>query len=72
MPTFKISSNSALFGRKSNWIDFNAGELINGIGFDILADELQNKLISVLNGEKTKNELNNYRDISVFKDGVIM
>ena len=72
VPTIKISSNSALFERKSNWIDFNAGELINGIGFDVLADELQNKLLAVLNGEKTKNELNNYRDISVFKDGVIM
>lgn len=72
VPTIKISSNSTLFERKGNWIDFNAGELIDGTDFNVLADELQNKLIAVLNGEKTKNELNNYRDISVFKDGVIM
>lgn len=72
VPTIKISSNSALYKRKCNWIDFNAGEIVNGEDITILADELQNKLINVLNGEKTKNELNNYRDISVFKDGVIM
>lgn len=72
VPTVKISSNSALFNKKSNWIDFNAGEIVNGENIDYLADMLQNKLLSVLNGEKTKNEINNYRDISVFKDGVIM
>ncbi|WP_288527792.1 UxaA family hydrolase [uncultured Eubacterium sp.] len=72
VPTIKISSNSILFNKKRNWIDFNAGELINGISIDALADELQDKLMDILNGEKTKNELNNYRDISIFKDGVIM
>lgn len=72
VPTIKISSNTALYNKKRNWIDFNAGEIVDGKDVNLLADELQSLLFDVLNGQKTRNELNNYRDISVFKDGVIM
>lgn len=72
VPTIKISSNTALYNKKRNWIDFNAGEIVDGKDINLLADELQALLLDVLNGQKTRNELNNYRDISVFKDGVIM
>jgi len=30
VPTMKISTNTALYLKKRNWIDFNAGELLNG------------------------------------------
>lgn len=72
VPTIKISSNTALYNKKRNWIDFNAGEIVDGKDINFLANELQSLLFDVLNGHKTRNELNNYRDISVFKDGVIM
>lgn len=71
-PTVKISSNTGLAGRKSGWIDFNAGELINGADADALADELLDFILSIASGKKTKNEINGYREISIFKDGVIM
>ena len=72
VPTVKISSNSSLYRRKSNWIDFNAGELINNRDFENITEEILNLVIEVASGKKTKNEINSYRDISIFKDGVIM
>ena len=72
VPTIKISSNTALSERKPNWIDFNAGELINSGDFDKTSNELLSLIIETANGKKTKNELNEIRDISIFKDGVIL
>ena len=72
VPTVKISSNTPLFDRKKNWIDFNAGEIINGKSPDELSDKLFDHIISVANGEKTKNEQNGCRDIAIFKSGVTL
>ena len=72
VPTLKISSNSALYERKQNWIDFNAGGLIENADFDSLSNDLLNLIIQIANGKKTKNEINEIRDISIFKDGVIL
>lgn len=55
-----------------NWIDFNAGALIEGKMFDELTKDLLNLIINTAGGQETKNEINGYRDISIFKDGVIM
>ena len=72
VPTLKISSNTGLCNRKQNWIDFNAGELIENPDFDKLSDELLELIIEIANGKQTKNEINAIRDISIFKDGVIL
>lgn len=73
VPTLKISTNSDLAKRKANWIDFDAGKLLDGASFDELTDELIEKIIRIANGEeKTKNELNGYREIAIFKDGVTL
>lgn len=72
VPTIKISSNSNLFEKKKNWIDFNAGAIIGGKSFDDLTDGLLKLIIDTAEGSKTKNEINGYKDISIFKDGVIM
>lgn len=72
VPTIKISSNSRLAKRKSNWIDFNAGELIESNDFENMTEEIFKLLIDIASGRQTKNEQNGYRDISIFKDGVIM
>ena len=72
VPTIKISSNTNLFERKPNWIDFNAGELINNPDFNKFSDELLNLIVLTANGKKTKNEENGIKDISIFKDGVIL
>lgn len=72
VPTIKVASNSHLAKRKSNWIDFNAGELIKSNDFENMTEEIFKLLIDIASGRKTKNEQNGYRDISIFKDGVIM
>ena len=72
VPTIKVSSNSCLAKRKSNWIDFNAGELIENGDFENMTEEIFKLLIDIASGRQTKNEQNGYRDISIFKDGVIM
>ena len=72
VPTIKVASNSRLAKRKSNWIDFNAGELIESNDFENMTEEIFKLLIDIASGRKTKNEQNGYRDISIFKDGVIM
>lgn len=72
VPTIKVSSNSRLAKRKSNWIDFNAGELIESNDFENMTEEIFKLLIDIASGRQSKNEQNGYRDISIFKDGVIM
>ncbi len=69
VPTVKIATNSALAGRKPHWIDFNAGEILNGAE---LTDELFDYVAAVASGEETNNEKHGYREISIFKDGVVL
>ena len=72
VPTVKIATNTGLYKRKRNWVDFNAGELLQGVPMDKLSDDLFNYVLKVASGEKTLNEKNNYREISIFKDGVTL
>ena len=72
IPTMKISTNSTLATNKPNWIDFNAGQLVEGRPMkDVLTDFID-KIIRVANGEKARNEVNGYREISIFKNGVTL
>ncbi len=72
IPTMKISTNSGLYQRKPNWIDFNAGVLTEGIEMKDLVRQFIDKVIAVASGEKTRNEENGYREISIFKNGVTL
>lgn len=72
IPTMKISTNSNLFNNKPNWIDFNAGELVDGTDMKLLLRKFIDKIISIANGDKTCNEKNGYREISIFKNGVTL
>ena len=72
IPTMKVSTNSNLFARKPNWIDFNAGKLVEGTSMADLLREFIDKIIAVANGERTRNEENGYREISIFKNGVTL
>ena len=72
IPTMKVSTNSDLFRNKPNWIDFNAGELVDGTDMKTLLRKFVNKIIAVANGEQTCNEKNGYREISIFKNGVTL
>ena len=72
VPTMKISTNSQLFKSKQNWIDFNAGKLVEGIDMLTLRNDFIDKVITTANGEKVKNEMNGYREIAIFKNGVTL
>ena len=72
VPTMKISTNSHLFNSKQNWIDFNAGELMEGVDMLTLRNDFIDKVIATANGEKVKNEMNGYREIAIFKNGVTL
>ncbi|MBO5098876.1 MAG: altronate dehydratase [Clostridia bacterium] len=72
VPTVKVATNSRLAEKKSNWIDFNAGELLEGKSMEEMTEKLMDYVISVASGEKTKNEIHGYEEISIFKDGVTL
>jgi altronate hydrolase len=73
IPTVKISTNSELANRKKSWIDFNAGVLLENTSMEDLTDEFFNYILGVASGTiRTKNEINEYKEISIFKDGVTL
>ena len=73
VPTMKISTNSDLYRRKTNWIDFNAGQLVDGgKTMKDLVPEFIDKVLAVASGEKARNEINGYSEISIFKNGVTL
>ncbi|MDD5861506.1 MAG: altronate dehydratase family protein [Prevotella sp.] len=72
VPTMKISTNSQLYARKPNWIDFNAGQLVDGKDWDELLKAFTDKIIAVASGERARNEENGYREIAIFKNGVTL
>lgn len=73
VPTIKISSNSNIYKKKNNWIDFNAGKVLENIPIDNIVDELFEVVINVASGKmQTKNEKNGYKEISIFRDGIIL
>jgi altronate hydrolase len=72
-PTIKISTNSSLAERKPSWIDFDAGPIALGTStFETLSDRLFELVLEVASGERTKSEINGFREISIWKDGVTL
>ncbi|MCR5278952.1 MAG: altronate dehydratase family protein [Lachnospiraceae bacterium] len=72
VPTVKISSNTGLFERKANWIDFNAGELLESADRETLAARLYEYVIRVAGGEYVSAERAGYHDMAIFKQGVTL
>lgn len=72
IPTMKISTNSDLFNNKPQWIDFNAGTLLEGKPMEVVLQAFIDKIIAIANGERTHNEENDYREIAIFKNGVTL
>lgn len=72
VPTMKIATNPDLARHKQNWIDFSAGQLIEGKTMQQLLPEFIDKVLSVASGELVCNEENDYRGISIFKNGVTL
>ena len=73
VPTVKISSNTPLYENKKHWIDFNAGVVLDGVSLDQAGKDLFRFVLDVASGKiQTQNEIYGYKEISIFKDGVIL
>ncbi len=71
VPTLKIATNSELAAKKSNWIDFNAGAVLES-DFDSQLEKLIDLVVETANGKLAKNEINHTKEIAIFKTGVTL
>ena len=72
-PTMKLATNTPLAQKKANWIDFNAGVVADGARtLDEAAQDLMALVLEVASGKQTKAEEKGFREISIFKDGVVL
>ncbi len=72
VPTMKISTNSNLANKKSNWIDFNAGVLVEDKAMAETAQELFDYVVAVASGTKVCSEVAGFHDMAIFKQGVTL
>ncbi|MBB6218500.1 altronate hydrolase [Anaerosolibacter carboniphilus] len=72
VPTIKISSNSEIYYKKKNWIDFNAGILVEDKSMEEVLEEFIHYIVEVASGKLANNEKNEFREIAIFKTGVTL
>ena len=72
VPTVKIATNSALSDKKSNWIDFNAGVLVEGASMEEVAGQFYDYIIEVASGRNVVSELAGFHDMAIWKRGVTL
>ncbi|MBF6639348.1 altronate dehydratase [Rouxiella silvae] len=72
VPTIKLATNSELANKKPHWIDFDAGKLIHDTPMDQLLSEFVSLIVDIANGKPSKNELNDFRELAIFKSGVTL
>lgn len=72
VPTAKISTNSTLAANKPLWIDFNAGEIVDGKPVADVDSAFVDFVLSVASGTPVNNEKSGYTEIAIFKSGVTL
>ncbi len=72
VPTMKIASNSALAAFKADWIDFNAGQIVETKTMEEAAQDLFDFVLEIASGKKVKSETAGFHDIAIFKQGVTL
>ena len=72
VPTMKVATNPTLAKNKPSWVDFSAGQLVEGRTMQELVPEFIDKVLAVASGQLARNEENGYREISIFKNGVTL
>lgn len=72
-PTLKIASNSRLANAKANWIDFDAGRVFEKNNLDAVSLDLLAYIAEVASGrQQTQSEINDQREIAIWKNGVTL
>ena len=73
VPTLKISTNSNLARRKPQWIDFNAGALLDEASKGELLQKFITYILDVISGHKqTTAEIHGNAEIAIFKNDVTL
>lgn len=72
VPTVKISTNTDLAERKPQWIDFNAGVIVEDEPIEETCRRFIDFIIKVASGEFVNNEKKGYKEIAIFKTGVTL
>jgi len=72
VPTMKISTNSNLYNFKNNWIDFNAGTLLEGKSMEMVLKDFIDFIVETCNGKLLKHEETGFKEIAIFKTGVTL
>ncbi|HCJ98883.1 MAG TPA: altronate hydrolase [Serratia grimesii] len=72
VPTVKLATNSELAAKKPHWIDFDAGKLIHGTSMARLLEQFVDLIVAIANGQATCNEVNDFRELAIFKSGVTL
>jgi len=72
VPTVKLATNSELAQKKPHWIDFDAGKLIHGTDMPELLTSFVDMIVDIANGHQTRNEINEFRELAIFKSGVTL
>lgn len=70
VPTVKISTNTDLYKKKPNWIDFDAGPIVKGKDRKKMAKELYDFVLEVASGRELTSE--DYKEWAIFKTGVTL
>jgi altronate hydrolase len=70
-PCVKVATNSDLFNRKANWMDFDAGRLLVEPRAKVV-EEFFDYVLAVAGGRRTKAEEMGFREIAIFKNGVTL
>ncbi len=58
LPVIKVASNSRIYQAMPDDMDVNAGRLVEGLSLSQLKNEMMDLMTRVINGEKTKAEIN--------------
>jgi altronate dehydratase large subunit len=68
-PVVKISSNSDTYTRMKDFIDIDAGEIIEGASLNDIGERIFNCLVDVCHGKQTASEINGSTEIAINRIG---
>ncbi len=72
VPTVKISTNSGLAAKKSNWVDYNAGVLAEDGTMEEEVERFFDYVVEVASGRRVRSEEAGFHDMAIFKQGVTL
>ena len=58
--------------KREEVLNFNAGTVAEGEDLDTAGDRLLDFVLEIASGKETKSEERGFREISIFKDGVVL